>query len=1089
LWFFRRQHLAVLLGTIISTTVLTGALIVGDSVRNSLDSLVNLRLGSVEYALQSGDRFFRDILANDLAEKIDAPSASLLMVDGIAIDPGTSSRLNSVQVLGIDSYFWAFTNHEISIPDRNQAIISQNVADALEIKEGSDFLLRVENADIIPVNSPFTAEDNPTIALRLKVAGIADNAHFGRFSLKSNQAAPFNVFLDRNWLAEKLELEGLANVILVGESENQSLSVDLLNHKLKETIILEDFGIHIRELTRKGVHEVYSDRIFMDKPVVEAVFALNQPNQPILTYLVNSISYNRNQTPYSFITAAPPGAFKAELANNEIFINEWLANDLDVGTGDTLKVDYFKVGPMRRLEEKSSRFVVRKIISTGKSFADSTLMPRYPGLADAGSCSDWNTSIPIDLDRIRDKDESYWDDYKGTPKGLISLNTGINIWGNLFGDYTAIRFDASDISKERLGNKILQNLDPKDVNILFYPVKQEGSQAAINSVDFGELFLSLSFFVIVAGVLLTVLVYTLGAESRMEEVGVLAALGFRRQQIIRMRIRESIYIVLLGAVLGVIVGILYNFGLMAGLNSVWKDAVRTSMLDVYIKPGTLIIGALSGIVISLISIWFVIRKKLKDPVVGLIKDKAQSVSSLPGRKRKINMLIGLIGFIGAIVMVVWSVMDSIDKNAGLFLAAGALVMVGCIGFLNNYLSFSGKNKDTNNLSLSRLALKNAGRNRWRSLSIIILLALGVFTIIITGANRKTFYGTENNRQSGTGGYLFWGETTMPVLYDLNTTEGKEKLGLEEEEWTGNVDFVQFQTLDGNDASCLNLNQVQRPKILGVDPYEFDKKKAFSFAKLLNREDKEHPWLSLVKQTEPNVIPAFADQTVLTWGLMKKVGDTLVYLDESGEKIYLQLIGGLESSVFQGNILIAQSFFTKHFPSTGGAKIMLIDAPLENQDEIKESLQYSFTDFGLQLSKASDRLAEFNSVTNTYLTVFMILGGLGVIIGTIGLGIVLLRNLLERRKEVALLLALGYEKQKIFSLIFLENLMLLLAGIIVGLFAAIIGILPSILSPSYTIPGFFMLIIILIIFLSGILWIYFPLKSYMGKMTIGVLKND
>ena len=202
-----------------------------------------------------------------------------------------------------------------------------------------------------------------------------------------------------------------------------------------------------------------------------------------------------------------------------------------------------------------------------------------------------------------------------------------------------------------------------------------------------------------------------------------------------------------------------------------------------------------------------------------------------------------------------------------------------------------------------------------------------------------------------------------------------------------------------------------------------------------------------------------------------------------------LVGGLESSIFQGNILIADSLFTKHFPSTGGAKIMLIDGPVSAKDEIKESLQYNLTDFGLQLTSTSDRLAEFNSVTNTYLTVFMILGGLGVIIGTIGLGIVLLRNLLERRKEVALLMALGYEKRKIFRLIFVENLMLLVAGILVGVLAAMVGILPSILSPSYTIPGFFMLVIILLVFLSGILWIYFPLKSYMGNIMVAVLKND
>ena len=875
--------------------------------------------------------------------------------------------------------------------------------------------------------------------------------------------------------------------MLVGNDSNNTLSSDLLNKTLKEVLKLADVGLHIRELKMHGVHEIYSDRIFIDKPLAKAVFSIDQPHESILTYLVNSIGYRQNQTPYSFITAASHGILDEKMGEDGIMINEWLANDLGAGIGDTLKLDYFIVGPMRRLEEKSTNFIAKEIVPTGKYFADSTLMPQYPGLTDAGSCSDWNTSIPIELDRIRDRDETYWDNYKGTPKGLISLKTGIDIWGNMFGDYTAIRFNTTGISMEKLDAGILQNIDPKDLNLVFYAVKQKGSEAAVNSLDFGELFLSLSFFVIVAGVLLTVLIYTLGAEVRMMEVGVLSAMGFRRKQVIRMRIWESIPVIAVGAFVGVGVGILYNYGLMAGLNTVWKDAVRTSMLDVYIKPVTLITGALTGVIISLLSIWIVTRKKLRTTLSG-------SMTTLSGSKtltglRKTNILVGLIGFIGATVLVVWSVMDSIDKNAALFLTAGALVIIGCVGVINYYLSYSGKSKEEANLSLHRLAFKNAGRNRWRSLSIIILLALGVFTIIITGANRKTFYGADNNSSSGTGGYLFWGETTMPILYDLNTNKGKEKLGIDDEDYTNNIEFIQFHSLDGNDASCLNLNQVQQPQILGIDPYEFDQKEAFSFAKLLNREDKEHPWLSLTKQNEPNVIPAIADQTVLTWGLMKKVGDTLVYLDESGEKIYLQLVGGLESSIFQGNILIADSLFTKHFPSTGGAKFMLIDGPVSSQVEIKESLQYNLTDFGLQLTSTSDRLAEFNSVTNTYLTVFMILGGLGVIIGTIGLGIVLLRNLLERRKEVALLMALGYEKKQIFKLIFVENLILLVAGIVVGILAAIVGILPSILSPSYAIPGFFVLIITLLVFLSGILWIYFPLKSYMGKVMIAVLKDD
>ena len=58
-------NLAVLLGVIIATAVITGALIVGDSVRGSLKHLVLSRLGGIDYALISS-RFFRQELAVDL---------------------------------------------------------------------------------------------------------------------------------------------------------------------------------------------------------------------------------------------------------------------------------------------------------------------------------------------------------------------------------------------------------------------------------------------------------------------------------------------------------------------------------------------------------------------------------------------------------------------------------------------------------------------------------------------------------------------------------------------------------------------------------------------------------------------------------------------------------------------------------------------------------------------------------------------------------------------------------------------------------------------------------------------------------------
>jgi ABC-type lipoprotein release transport system permease subunit len=58
----------------------------------------------------------------------------------------------------------------------------------------------------------------------------------------------------------------------------------------------------------------------------------------------------------------------------------------------------------------------------------------------------------------------------------------------------------------------------------------------------------------------------------------------------------------------------------------------------------------------------------------------------------------------------------------------------------------------------------------------------------------------------------------------------------------------------------------------------------------------------------------------------------------------------------------------------------------------------------------ERLANFHRVENTYLSTFQMLGGLGLILGTLGMAAVLLRNVLERRRELALLRAVGLRLQ-------------------------------------------------------------------------------
>ena len=1082
--YFSKQHIAVFLATLISSAVLTGALIVGDSVKYSLNNLVNKRLGNIEYALLTGDRFVSSQLATEISKYLNIPTAAMLLLQGIAINTDNQKRINKAQVVGVNSHFWSLSHIEMPELKSDEVIISKNIAEKLSLNIGGELLLRIQNANVIPLNAPFTSDEELSVAMRVTIKTIADDNNLGRFSFRNNQAAPYNIFINRDLLADKLGVSELSNIIIA--TGNEFVNEEALNYSLRKNWTLTDAGLEINQINSNGKIDLISQRIFIDSTVSDKISNISVPNEKLLTYFVNSFRFNDNETPYSFVTAASGNFLGEQLTKSEIIINSWLAEDLNVVIEDTIELEYFVIGPFRTLNEKTEKFIVKRIIPTLDNYADQALMPNFPGLSDAGNCSEWDAGIPIELKKIRDKDEQYWSDFRGTPKAFISLEKGLELWDNKFGNYTSIRFDAQNISKAELEKELLATINPKDINLMFIDVRSDGVRAASNGVDFGELFLSLSFFVIASAILLTVLIYSLNLENRKHEIGVMFALGFTKIHILRLRFFESLPTIILSSIIGGLAGILYNKVMITGLNSVWNDAIHADMLEIYIIPSTIITGISISIIISLLSIYIVTARRLKKTIISTIQDQADSHSL---RKSRFSKLAAITGILGSIALVLFSVSGSIENNTSLTLIGGLLFMVGSVSLLSIMMNTNsgGKVFPERILDFWHLVIINTGRNKGRNIAVIVLLAIGTFTIIVTGANRLTFSGTENQRKSGTGGYKLWVENTVPLLQNLNTEEGKKHYGLENENVLDNVSFVQFHKLPGDDASCLNLNQVQRPQILGVDPYLFDSLHAFSFTKLLLESD--NPWLELNKEYGSYIIPAIADQTIIQWGIMKSIGDTLVYFNEFGKELKLVLIGGLNSSVFQGNILISKKHFMNNFPGSGGSEVMLVDVPEDNVAEVEGLLTNYLTDYGIEINSASKRLADFYSVTNTYLTIFMILGGLGVILGTLGLGIVLTRNMIERKHEIAIFEALGFKKSQIFKLIFTENLFLLMAGMTIGFLSASIAILPSILSPAFHIPGNFLFILVSIVFISGLIWIYIPVQLILNKPLLENLRKE
>jgi ABC-type antimicrobial peptide transport system permease subunit len=841
---------------------------------------------------------------------------------------------------------------------------------------------------------------------------------------------------------------------------------------------------------------------------------LNLKPGGVVTYLVSELRLGERSTPYSMVAAIGPPVTPPELRDDEILINQWLAEDLGAQPGDELTLTYYVVGRLRQLEERTASFRVRGVFPMQAPGVDRELMPDFPGLAAAQSCRDWDAGLPIKTERIRDKDEQYWRLYRGQPKALITLAAGQKLWRNRFGDLTGVRYytaggalpsapmnpaatppsyQLSQLASQKaaLARLLLSNLSPSAVGLQFQPVRAQALAASAQGQDFGQLFLGFSGFLVVAAMLLMGLLFQFGIEQRATEAGTLLALGFAPRQVRRLLLLEGAALALLGAVLGTADGAWYARAMLHGLSTVWREAVGGSPLRYFADARTLAVGIAAALLLVCLTMWLALWRQTRQPVQELLAEGALAGSgqrtASPQSARKWTLAALLIGVL-ALALVGWALGGAQGNSAGLFFAAGGLLLAAGLAGCAAGLARLSNSDAASRLSFTALGLRSVTRRRGRSLATVALLAGGTFLVAAIGVFRLEATRDARKRSSGTGGFAFIGESTQPVIHDLNSAKGRAAYGLETADLAG-VAVVPFRVRDGEEASCLNLNRAQTPRLLGVAPELLQQRGAFTFVRVAPGLPKDRPWLLLRRQPGAAAVPAIGDQASILWALGKKVGDVIAYTDERGRTFKLRLVGALANSILQGNLVIGEDEFVARFPSTAGYRFFLIDAPAESAGQVSKTLTRALRDLGLELSPAVDRLAAFNAVQNTYLGTFQLLGGLGLVLGSAGLGAVVLRNVLERRGELALLLAVGFEPGALRRLVLAEHTGLLAAGLALGIGAAAAAVLPSLLSPGARVPFGSLALTLAAVLANGVLWTWLATVAALRGNLLAALRNE
>ena len=266
--------------------------------------------------------------------------------------------------------------------------------------------------------------------------------------------------------------------------------------------------------------------------------------------------------------------------------------------------------------------------------------------------------------------------------------------------------------------------------------------------------------------------------------------------------------------------------------------------------------------------------------------------------------------------------------------------------------------------------------------------------------------------------------------------------------------------DGDDSSCLNLYQTRQPRVLGV-PSTLAAEDRFDWAGTVNNgADSEHsqiapsPWRLLENSFDDGSIPAVLDANTARYGLKIGLGDHLLVDDGQHQPASLRIVALLKNSILQGDVLISDHNFRQLYPDTTGQRLFLLRPTNDSSlaaEQVRTLLEDALSDYGFAAESARNRLARYLSVQNTYLSTFQSLGALGLLLGTLGLAAAQLRSVIERRGELALLRSTGFRRSRLVQLVMVENGLLIATGLVVGVAAAAVAVLPHWLLQSADIP--------------------------------------
>jgi hypothetical protein len=585
------------------------------------------------------------------------------------------------------------------------------------------------------------------------------------------------------------------------------------------------------------------------------------------------------------------------------------------------------------------------------------------------------------------------------------------------------------------------------MGMVTFALAEEGARAAGGSTDFSGLFVGMAFVLVVSALMLTALTLSLVLETRKQEVALLSATGWPHGRVLRLLVAEWLWTLTGWAVVGAVLGGGLARGLVWGLGRFWGGAFAGAQVHFYYSDPISFAAVAVGFGLSLVVLVFGVRRLTRQhparlwQASGAGTEEAQGVAPEAAARgiRRANVL-GSVLSLAAIAVLVLSAHGQ-QANAAFF-GAGALLLVSLLLFVRSAAGV-WRQRGAGQVGAARAGVCRAvAQMPRRGMAVTALLAVGTFLVIGCLAMKHDPVAGCAESWSGSGGFASIVTSAAPFERERGLAMARRVSGARQ--------AVPVRVKEGDLAGCLNMNAPTAPQVVGLDARAMARMRAFE------PRDGGGVWSPLMDDLPDGTIPALAaDRAMLEYSLKARAGAADGTCFRYGGKT-LRVVGVLpvRSGILQGSLIVDERHFTGAFPEAQGYRMWLCDyAPYllrEMADPkaalspamLKEALRLRHPEPGVAVETVEERLRLLGAVESTYLDMFLVLGGLGMVLGVFGVALVILRGVEERRAEFAVLNALGIRRRQVGLLIAAEYGVLVVTGLAAGILPALIAIQPA-----------------------------------------------